>query len=83
MEKYVESTQDHRFSCKCARVNLVKSDAVIFPLNANSREYLWLYCCFLLCIIKPVDGVMDVVETLNSGATSIARVVDHIEGPTY
>ncbi|TNN73983.1 hypothetical protein EYF80_015804 [Liparis tanakae] len=33
--------------------------------------------------VRPVDGVMDVVETLYGGATSMARVVDHIEGPAY
>lgn len=34
-------------------------------------------------VIQPVDGVMDVIETLHSGASTIVCVVDHIECATY
>lgn len=34
-------------------------------------------------INQPVDGVMDVKETVYGGTSSVACVVDHIEGPTY
>lgn len=34
-------------------------------------------------ILIAVNGVMDVIETLYGGASSIACVVDHIKGATY
>lgn len=48
--------------------------------NENvSRQYFILG----LCVNQPVDGVMDVVQALDGGSSSIPCVVDHIEGPTY
>lgn len=36
-----------------------------------------------LSVFQPVDGVMDVVEALHSGASTVPRVVHHIQGPAY
>lgn len=46
--------------------------------------YGGVYCaCKCVCTSQPVNGVMDVIETLYGGTSSIACVVDHIKGATY
>lgn len=46
--------------------------------------YAGVYCaCMCMCTSQPVNGVMDVIETLYGGTSSIACVVDHIKGATY
>lgn len=42
-----------------------------------SYIYIYLYYHF-----QPVDGVVDVIETLHRGAPSVACVVDHVECST-
>lgn len=37
----------------------------------------------MLSVTKPMDGVVDVVEALHSGAPSVPRVVHHVQGAAY
>lgn len=71
------------FSCETITIwwKICKLASLWIKSFSNTVIVCLLWTC--MCEIQPVDAVMDVIETLYGGASSIACVVNHIEGPTH